>query len=670
MKRILTLWSVAAIVFCVASCKEKPEPDTPTESAPEFTELSVSPEAVTVPGDLSVHAVISDAATNLSTLEISAALGNGTVIASASVRTQGQQANVDQTLAIPFTAGMAQGAEIAVSCEAVNVDGKSTKQVKKVSINRPSLPDNLYMKIGEDVFAMAKDEANANLYKTEVGSYESITTAVISTAEDASAADLIWGTSKEANKAEICSFSDASGISISFPTILVEQYTFDAVSFEVKAVGTEVHVSVAGTELQPESGMLYANIAFEKNAEIEITGIDDLDNAWNRDFFEPASNGKFKFLRESGSYDVYYSPRYNYIWIVKNGAVAPECLWIVGHGFTESPVWHEDFGYGGWEFEPVTRVAYAVAIGDNKYQCSLYLNNEHEWATFEFEVYSGLDWSKANGFGGKTISGFNKGVRLSNAADQMPGLTSDTGFQPGYYTIVFDNATGDINLTRHTEWIDTGGSGVFINGTELLTAEKYDYATIEFTNGEEVSYSGITASQLNRDFFRFEGDKAYFQAVSGSYLVQYFPEYEYTWISNRDQVFPDVIWVLGSGKWAAPVYSTSAAWEDGAYNREAPYFVVAPKIGENTYQATMSMSTDNNDWRVLLEFYSDLSWGDSGTKPRAITGPAADRFYLNPEHETWFCGVDEKEDPFQPGNYRFVFTKLEDGLSVEVTKID
>ena len=670
MKRYLSLLAVAAILFGAASCEDKPEKNDPVAGAPEFAELTVSPETVTVPGELSIKAVITDAAANLSTLEISAALGSGNVVASASVRTQGKEAEVEQKLAIPFTAGMAQGAELAVSFEAINVDGKSAKQVKKVSINRPELPDTLFMALGGNVLKMGKDEANANLYKTEVGSFESITTAVISTAEDASEADIIWGTSKEDNKAEICSFSVANGISISYPTILVEQYAFDAVSFEVKALGTEVHVSVAGTELKPEAGLLYANIAFEKNAEIEITGIDDIDNAWNRDFFEKLDNGKFKFLRESGQYDVYYSPRYNYIWIAKVGAAAPECLWIVGHGFTEAPVWNDDFLYGGWEFEPITRVGYAVAIGGDKYQCSLYLNNEHEWATFEFEVYSALDWSKTNGFGGKTISGFANGVRLSNAADNMPGLTSDTGFQPGYYTIVFDNATGDINLTRHTEWVDAGGSGIFIGGKQLLSSEKYAYETIDFTNGAEVSYSGITKDQLNRDFFRFEGDKAYFQGITGSYLVQYFPQYGYTWISNRDQAFPDVIWILGSGKWAAPTYSTEAAWEDGAYNREAPYFVVAPKIAENTYQATMSMSTDNNDWRVLLEFYSDLSWGDSGTKPKAITGPAASRFYLNPEHETWFCGVDEQGDPFQPGNYKFVFTVVDGGLSVDVTKLD
>ncbi len=106
-----------------------------------------------------------------------------------------------------------------------------------------------------------------------------------------------------------------------------------------------------------------------------------------------------------------------------------------------------------------------------------------------------------------------------------------------------------------------------------------------------------------------------------------------------------------------------------AYNRDAPYFVVAPKTGENTYKATMSMSTSNADWRVLLEFYSDINWGQEGTMPVALTGSAASRFTLNTE-KGWLCGVDEKEEPFVPGNYQLIITPSDEGLSIDVTKID
>lgn len=667
MKRLLTLAAFASVLVWAVGCKPDVKPDDVTVGGPEFSELTLTPESVTVPGQLSLHAVISDASVNLSTLEVSAALTDGTVVASASIRTSGKEADVEQTIDIPFVAGITEGAELAVSFEAINVEGKSAKQVKKVTLGRPELPETLYAIIGGEAIAMARDLQDANLYVTPEGEYESMISVNIATAEDMTEADFIWGASGTDNIGKICALSDATPISVSYPSLLVKQYTFNTVTFEVKAVGDELNVSVGGVKLTPASGLLYASVAFEKGAEVAITGIDNIEAAWNRDFFEKKGD-KFTFLRESGSYDVYYSPKYNYIWIVKDGAVAPECLWVVGHGFTEATEWHTDFEAGGWEFEPVTRVGYAVSVGGSKYQVSLYLSNQHEWDTFEFEVYSNLvDWSKEGGFGGTSVTGFNKGVKLSNAKDGKPGLTSDTGFQPGYYTIVFDNASGEINLTRHSEWADTGGSGIVIAGTELEATEGYDFANIYLENGAEVSFSGITAAQLNRDFFRFEGGKAYFQGVSGTYLVQYFPRYEYTWLSNEEQSFPDAIYLLGSGKWSAPLYYEDDLWDDVAYNRNAPWFTVAPKIGENKYQATMSMSTYNHDWRVLVEFYSDLWWGQEGVAPVEITGPAASRFYLD---GSFLRGVDEKEDPFQPGNYQFIMTKVEGGLSIEITRID
>ena len=667
MKRLFAFAAVAAAMIWAAGCTPDEKPSDGTIDGPQLEELTLTPEALTVPGQVSFHAVIKDGSVNLSTLEVSAALADGSVLASASIRTAGKESVVDETLDIPFAAGITQGAELIVSFEAINVDGKSVKQVKKLTLSRPQLPETLYAFIGEEPVAMTRDLQNANLYVTPKGEYENIVSFNVATAEDMSAADFIWGASGTDNLGKVCAFSDAAPISVSYPSVLVEQYTFDVVTFEVKAVGEELNVSVGGTKLTPDSGLLYASVSFEKGKEVAITGIENLEAAWNRDFFEKKGD-KFTFLRESGTYDVYYSPKYNYIWIVKNGAEAPECLWVVGHGFTEATEWHTDYGAGGWEVEPVTRVGYAVSVGGSKYQVSLYLSNEHEWNTFEFEVYSNLvDGSKAGGFCGKSITGFSKGVKLSVAKDGMPGLTSDTGFQPGYYTIVFDNASGEINLTRHTDWVDAGGSGVVIAGTELEKGETYNFATITFTNGQEVAYSGITKEQLNRDFFRFDGDKAIFQGVSGSYLVQYFPKYEYTWISNENQAFPDAIYLLGSGRWSAPFYYEDDLWDDVAYNRNAPWFTVAPKIGDNKYQATMSMSTSNYNWRVLIEFYSDLWWGQEGVAPVALTGPAASRFYLD---GSYLRGVDEKDNPFEAGNYRFVMTAGADGLSIDITKID
>lgn len=668
MKHCLSL-ILPATLLLLASCQTK-DPVS-TAGNVELTDITIA-ENITVPGTLQFSVTVQDESTDLSTLEVGAALEDGTVLAAKSIRTPGRLAVVEDELTIPFAANMAEGAAILVGFEGININGESANQVKKVSVKRPELPETLYMKIGTDTLALTRSASDANLYESEEGDYDSIVSAVFSTAKDFSSAEFIWGVSETENHAQICSFSDASGVSVSYPSILVHRYTFNTLTFEVNAVGDQLDVAINGTKLSPASGVLYASIEFTQNAEVQITGIEDLNGAYNRDFFSKEDD-KVTFLRDSGTYDVYYSPKYNYIWVAKMDAVAPECFWIIGHGFTCAPAWHTDYASGGWTKDNILTMGYAPKIGDNKYQCSMYLSTAHEWGSFEFEVYSDLNDGKELGFAGKSLSGFTTGVVLSGAADGKPGLTSSSGFQAGYYVITFDNATGDINLDRITEWEEVGKSGIVINGTELDVDKEggFDYGTIEFTNGQEISFSGIEASELNRDFFNIADGKATFAAVSGSYEIKYFPAYNYTWIYNKSQTFPDCIYILGSGKWAAPVYDeeNTPLWEDVAYNRDAPYFVVAPKISENTYKATMSMSTSNADWRVLLEFYSDLEWNQEGTMPVALTGSAASRFTLDTE-SGYLCGVDEKEDPFVPGNYQLIMTSSAEGLSIDITKID
>lgn len=668
MRHYHLLTIAAAALMLLPSCVK--EEEATKESSVEITVTSL-PESVSVPGELSFGLEIKGEGADLSTVEVSAALADGTVLAHKSIRTPGSETKVEDTVDIPFLAGMSEGgAMLAISFEAINIEGTSVKAVRQIPIIRPEIPDVLYMKVGDEVFPMTKSEENPNLYSTAVGEYASIATVSIATAEDFSQAQIIWGKGEEINKAEVCAFSDVTGVSVSYPQIIVNAYTFNTVSFEIGVNGLELNVKIAETELTPQDGLLYASIDFTEGASFEIKGIDDATSAYNRDFFEAKEDGTYTFLRTSGTYDVYYSPKYNYIYVAKMTAVAPECLWVIGHGFSSTPTWNDDFNTGGWDKNDITRMAYAVKVEENKYQCSMYLSNAHEWGSFEFEVYSDLSDGKDNGFAGKTLSGFTKGVALNGAADGKPGLTSDLGFQPGYYVITFDNANGDIKLERKSEWTDTGTSGIVIKGKELETADDYSWADISFTQGEEVSFSGIEAKALNRDFFKVVDGKATFSGVTGTYRIQYFSGYNYTWLHNETMTYPDCIYILGSGKWSAPVYpdgDDSVLWGDVAYARSAPYFVVAPKVGDNTYQATMSMSTSNNDWRVLLEFYSDLSWGQEGVTPVAITGDAAARFYLD---GTYLKGVDEKEDPFQPGNYKFIITSSAEGLSIDISKID
>ena len=85
-------------------------------------------------------------------------------------------------------------------------------------------------------------------------------------------------------------------------------------------------------------------------------------------------------------------------------------------------------------------MAYAVKVAENTYQATIYLNNTHEWASFEVEIYSDRQWNKTYGIELKegSIIGDTKGFTISKSN----GFTNTDEFVPGYYRITFDTSAG------------------------------------------------------------------------------------------------------------------------------------------------------------------------------------------------------------------------------------
>lgn len=671
MKKILFISAVLAVSLpMLSSCKKDGGKEGKVESLKIESLEITSGEAVSVPGKVTFTAKISDASVNLSTLEVSAALENGTVLATASIRTPGKEAVIeDGEIAIPFAADMAEGGTIGITFEAINVDGASVKQSKLVSLHRPSLPETLYMTAGDAVYPMARDLENPLLYRTESATgFDNSLTAFISSAEEPAESDYIWVASDIPGKGRIGTVSD-EGISVSFPSYVVENWAFDAGSFEITPIGRELHISVAGTPLSPAAGLLYASVTFTKDATVEVEGMDDVATAYNRDFFS-YEGGELRFLRESGTYDVYYSPKYNYIWVAKMTSVAPECYWVLGHGFTCATAWHRDYFKGGWSETDITRMGYAVKTAEDSWQCSMYISNEHEWESCEFEIYSDLDWGKGSGIELTSLTGDTKGLVLSKGS----GITSSAGFQPGYYVFTFHASTKSAEIRRISDWQDSGDLGVTVNGTRLESdASGFAFADIAFTKGAEVTVSGIDdlAAAYNRDFFSYEGGKLKFLRESGTWSVRYYPDYNYIWVINESLAYPDCLYVLGNGKMSCPSWFNSLGAPSGNfYLKSLPYMCVAPAVGSGVFQATMYLSTDN-DWKdVRIEFYSEIGWGKEKAirfTGAAITGDAADMFEIvNPGEES--CNLHSIEDKFVDGYYRVTLTAGTSGSTIEINK--
>lgn len=668
MKRFCIFAALAMVL--VLSCKK--EDSKQNDGSLSITSLEItSGESVQIPGAVTFTASVSDGTVNLSTLEVSAALEDGTVIASTSIRTPGKEADItDGSIEIPFAAGMKEGGNIGLSFKAINVNGDEARQSRMVTLRRPALPETLYMTIGNNAYPMKRDLQNPLVYKTNSKTgFESTATAMITSAEDPGANDFIWVGSETPGTARLGEMTD-EGISLSFPSYLVENWAFDTESFVVTPVGRELAVSVNGKALAVSAGLLYASIQFEKGSSVKVEGVDNLEGAYNRDFFSYSASG-LTFLRESGTYDVYYSPKYNYLWVAKMSAVAPECYWVLGHGFTCASEWHTDYAIGGWSETDITRMGYAVKVGDDAWQCSMFLNNEHEWATCEFEIYSNLSWEKTSGIELTTLTGDTKGLTIGKGK----GITSTSGFQSGYYTITFSASTHTASIHRVSPWQDSGNSGITVKGVELdMDNAGYAFANIAFTKGETVSVTGIENLQgaYNRDFFSYEGGSLRFLRESGTWSVRYYPAYNYMWVFNDSLTYPDCLYILGNGKMSCPTwFNELGAPTDNFYLRSVPYCCVAPKISDGVFQASMFLS-DDNDWKdVRIEFYSDLAWGKADEVKLAnasITGNAASMFELS-SVGTDACNLHSL-GTFVAGYYCVTIRSSATGATLEVNKLD
>ncbi|RNC63976.1 DUF5016 domain-containing protein [Proteiniphilum sp. X52] len=410
-------------------------------SSPEISNVSYSfANEVEAADSIFFSMDITDPLTPLSTLEVTLTFEDE-VIYSETIRTKGSSAQIkNHGIFIPFHSLFDEGDAI-LNLTAINVEGSEKTELKTFRIKRPELPATLYLHYDGRVLPMTRTENNPYEYQTENGDFPETFDGKISTAPTLEASALIWGLSQTRNGAELVSGTGANFI-FNFENAVIQRVIFNTFSFNLGFAGISKIISVNGVQLMLDNNGLYqATIDFTRNADIEVTGIQDLGGAYNRDFFSyDQTTGKLAFIRETGTWTVYYSMKYNYMWVADMRDVAPDAFWLVGHGFTCAPRWHDDYSSGGWNLEDITRLAYAVKTREHTYQATIYLNDTHEWASFEVEIYSDLGWGKEKGMllSEESFSGDATGFKVSLSN----GFTNDTGFVPGYFRLTFDTSGG------------------------------------------------------------------------------------------------------------------------------------------------------------------------------------------------------------------------------------
>ncbi|MDL2213217.1 DUF5016 domain-containing protein [Bacteroides sp. OttesenSCG-928-E20] len=451
----MKLKNIFLALFCTsvffAGCEDEKERVVYPYSSPQISAVTYSiTDAIEATDSLFFSMDISDPLTPLSTLEVELTAGTE-VLYTQSIRTKGNSAQINkQGIYMAFGAAQ-EDTEARLTLTAINVEGSEMQETKNFTIKRPQMPQTLYLHYDDQVMPMTQSEENPYEYATESGEFPTTLSGKISTSETLANSSIVWGYSETVNTAELISATGA-GFAFNFEDWQIERVTFNVFTFKLGIVGYSKDMRINGVLLDAAGGYFQAIIPFEQGQEVEVQGFENLEGAYNRDFFAyNEETGTLTFLRESGYWEVYYSARYNYMWVMRMDDVAPDAFWLVGHGFTAASAWNEDYAFGGWETDNVARLGYVVKIAENKYQTTIYLNDGHEWDSFEIEIYSNREWGKDNGIELQegSLSGHTDGFVVSGSN----GFTSSGGFVPGYYRLTFDTSGGVANEKMHIERI-------------------------------------------------------------------------------------------------------------------------------------------------------------------------------------------------------------------------
>lgn len=442
---------IASILFLFTGCQDEEGRVVFPFSSPKISSVSYSITDQAVAADsIFISLEINDPETPLSTLEVKLTKGEDELY-SKSIRTKGNFAQINKHgIYIPFSAGFEEE-EATLLLTAINVEGSETSETKSFMVKRPILPETIYLHYDNKVLPMSQSSNNPYDYTTKSGEFPETFSGKISTDESLENSKFIWGLSENVNEANIGSVTSPE-FSFDYTDWSINKITFNTFTFNLGIEGTSKNLAVNDVTLNPIGGYFYAVVYFEEGQEVEVTGIEDLEGAYNRDFFEyNKDTGKLTFLRESGSWEVYYSTKFNYMWMARMDDIAPEAFWLIGHGFISAPVWNDEYNYDGWSLDDIARMGYVLKIGENKYQSTVYLSDTHEWGSFEVEMYTQRKWDlETLELSDEAITGDREGFALS----QSNGFTIADGFVPGYFRLTFDTSDGLSKGKMHIERLE------------------------------------------------------------------------------------------------------------------------------------------------------------------------------------------------------------------------
>lgn len=399
MKNVLKYFMVLVATLSMVACQPDRFRKVYPSETPALTAKLLQDKVVYGADSLKLTVDIQAKQTPLSTLTAKVMVGQ-TLISKDVIRTKDLAFSATLAYAIPFVAGLEEGAEVNVYLIAENVEGDQAQAIASgCTGHRPAIDNMFIMPPTIDYTAIGKGTKmqfiDGKFVAYDLGFPKSIEF-LFSTKEN-KFGRVEWGTPVfgliDGQISIITKDQFESGIATSI-TLSDDRFSsidticFDPITFELTfggKISTPIetldvtadleeapkYISSASAAKEYRGAKLYLG----KDMEIAVSGVNNLATAYNLDYMEPTTGNKVKFLGETGMYYVSYKVAEDYIVVEPVYETAlPEVMYLCGVGMGQPSA--TPSATSGWGFDSPNQNFVARTIAPKIYQFTVYMKNE------------------------------------------------------------------------------------------------------------------------------------------------------------------------------------------------------------------------------------------------------------------------------------------------------
>ena len=400
MKKIIY---IAIAVLALAACQPEHYRTVYPEGKPDMKATMLTESVLYGTDSVAFSVEINETKTPLSQLQVKVMVGLR-VVASEQLRTKDFHYAAELKYAVPFGPNMLEGDDVKVYLTATNIEGTATDLILTgCKGHRPAMetmyimpPSVQYAALGKGK-QMTYDAANQVFVAYDLKYPKSIQCLLAVTGTKFGRVDWnapVFGMlgdeltliTKEQFEAE-----EASPIILeddNFETI--DTIIFNPITFEV-TIGGKIAMPVTAVDVQADLAeepayisssaarkeYRGAKIFFDKNSEVEITGVTDLSKAYNLDWMEYLGGNKIKFLGEKGMYYLSYKEAEDYLVVEPlYDLTEPDVMYLCGVGMGQ-PSWTPK-ATSGWGFDSPNQNFVGRLVAPKTYQFTVYMLNDAE----------------------------------------------------------------------------------------------------------------------------------------------------------------------------------------------------------------------------------------------------------------------------------------------------